>query len=230
MIQLQFITPSEAWVESLCAKDSAIVKVLSMKLDRSNQNISHFVDITSEKKSAEELKKQLRRSRSVTESNVTSLGKRRVVGIVTSNNCKVGLIIMKSSRKAGLLGIASALTVNNSQMNYKLYMKGEGIPEFLRSLRKRGISYKIAEVERLFTHNLLGPKQKRVLKSALERGYFDHPKRISKELLSKKLGLRANSVSEVLGKAEKKIIRESSEQLDTVDIRKKVRSNALAGF
>src|ERR1700730_11913089 len=141
MIELQFITPSEAWVESLCTKDSATVKVLSMKLD--NQNISHFVDITSEKKSAKELTKQLRRSRSVTKSAVTSLGKSRVVGVVTSNNCRVGLMIMKSNPKAGLLGIASALTVHNSLMNYKLYMKGAGIPEFLRSLRTRGISYKI---------------------------------------------------------------------------------------
>src|SRR5580704_4777132 len=114
MIELQFITPSEAWVESFCAKGRANVKVLSMKLD--NQNISHFVDISSEKKSAKELTKQLRRARSVTESTITGLGKSRVIGIVTSKNCRVGLTIMKSSPKAGLLGIASALTVNNSLM------------------------------------------------------------------------------------------------------------------
>jgi HTH DNA binding domain len=207
MIQLQFITPSEAWVQNLCAKGVAKVKVLSMKLDHSKQNISHLVDITSEKKSAKALTKQLRRSRSVIESNVTSAYRNRLVGDVTSNNCRVGLIIMKSNQKAGLLGIASASTVSHSLMNYKLYMKGGGIPEFLQSLHNGGISYKIFEIEKLFTLRTLSSKQKRVLKSALERGYFDNPKRISKELLSKKLGLQTSDVSETLRIAEEKIMR-----------------------
>ena|ERR1700733_3125663 len=104
MIRLEFITPSEDWVENLCAKDSVKVKVLSMKLDRSKQNISHLVDITSEKRSAKALTKKLRRSRSVIESKVSSINRNRVIGEVTSNNCKVGIIIMKSNRKAGTFG------------------------------------------------------------------------------------------------------------------------------
>ena len=53
MIQLQFIVTPESWIAGLCVKDSAVIKILSMKPDVSNRYVSHFVDITSEKTSAE---------------------------------------------------------------------------------------------------------------------------------------------------------------------------------
>jgi predicted DNA binding protein len=210
MIELHFIVPSERWIGNLYTNSSAKIKVLSMKLDDSKRNIIHFVDITSEKTSAEDLMKELESLYDVLGSEMSSLSTNRIVGAVTSNDCKVGMLIMSSKSKSkGGLFVGMATTENDSKMNYKLYIRGDKIPEFLQTLHEEGVSYKISEITKMISPNAITSKQSRLLKSALELGYYDHPKRISAEELTKTLGLMAGVVSETLRMAENKIIKRS---------------------
>jgi len=76
----------------------------------------------------------------------------------------------------------------------------------LQSLHEQGVVYKIAEIAKMNKSRALTSKQERVLKSALELGYYDYPKRISTEELSKVVGLAPSTISEILRRAEKRII------------------------
>ena len=193
LIQLQFIVTPESWIGNLCSKNSAKIKVLGIKLDDSQQNVAHLVEINSNKTSAADLRNKLRRTNNVIESDLTVLDKNRLLGAVTSNNCKIGLVLLKSYRKTGTLGIGAAVTKNDCQIGYKLYMRGEEIPEFFQSLHEGSVIYSISEIDKLSAPKALTSKQKRILKSALELGYYDIPKRISTEDLSKKMGLSASA-------------------------------------
>ncbi len=203
MIQLQFNVTPEAWINDLCKVDSATIRLLSMKAHDSDGNITHFVEITSEKTGAEELKRQLRVCKDITESDIAAVGSNRLVGAITSNDCVVCSLILHS-QTGYFLGPAS--TDGDCQITYKLFMNGEGIPKFLQSLHDRGIGYKIADIAKMSTTRALTAKQERVLKSALELGYYEYPKRISTEELSKIVGLAPSTVSEILRRAEKRII------------------------
>ncbi len=203
MIQLQFSVTPESWIDSLCHNESAIVRVLSMKPHDSDQNVTHFVEITSEAVNAEELKKQLRKCGDVTGSDVAAVGSNRLVGAVTSNDCIVCALILHS--QTGYF-IGPAATESDCQMTYKLFMNGEGIPSFLHSLYEQGIIYKIAEIAKMTASRALTSKQERVLKTALELGYYDYPKRVTTDELSKTVGLAPSTVSEILRRAEKRII------------------------
>jgi predicted DNA binding protein len=174
-----------------------------MKTAESNSDITHFVEITSDKASSEELRKYLKRCSDVTGNDVAAVGSNRLVGAVTSNHCQVCSMIIQS--QTGYF-IGPASTEDDCRITYKLFMNGEGIPNFLQSLHEKGIVYKIAEIAKMTPTRALTSKQERVLKSALELGYYDFPKRISTEELSKALGLAASTVSEILRRAEKRII------------------------
>jgi predicted DNA binding protein len=203
MIQLQFSVAPEFWINSLCQDDSATIRVLSMKGNNSDENVTHFVEITSDKTNAEELKKQLRRYNDITGSDIAAVGANRLVGAITSNDCIVCSLIIRS--QTGYF-IGPAATEKDCQMTYKLFMNGEGIPKFLQSLHDRGIVYKIADIAKMSTSRALTSKQERVLKSALELGYYEYPKKISTEDLSKVVGLAPSTISEILRRAEKRII------------------------
>ncbi|MFI5421180.1 MAG: helix-turn-helix domain-containing protein [Nitrososphaerales archaeon] len=204
MIQLQFTVAPEAWISDLCKKDSATVRILSMKADGAgSSNITHFVEITSDKTSAEDLTEQLHNLVDVTDSDVATVGENRIVGAVTSNDCKVCSIIMES-RNGYFVGPAT--TETDCQLNYKLFLNGDGIPGFLQSLHDKGILYKISEIAKMTPERALTSKQERVLKSALELGYYDFPKRISTEDLSRTLHLAPSTISEILRRAERRII------------------------
>ena len=203
MIQLQFTVTPESWIGGLCLKDSATIRILSMKAGDSQRNVTHFVEITSNKVSAEDLTRELRRSVDVTESDIATVGANRVVGAVTSNDCTVCSLIMES--KTGYF-IGPATTEIDCQLSYKLFMSGEGIPGFLQSLHDNGVLYKISEIAKMTPARALTSKQERVLKSALEMGYYDYPKRVSTEDLSKALDLAPSTISEILRRAERRII------------------------
>jgi predicted DNA binding protein len=51
-------------------------------------------------------------------------------------------------------------------------------------------------------------RQEFILKTALELGYFDYPKRIDLKGLSERLGISYTTISEILRRAERKIIGE----------------------
>lgn len=203
MIQLQFSVEPETWIEDLCHGSLATVRVLSMKTNDSDGRITHFVEITSDRVSAEELKKVLGKCGDVTESDIAAVGSNRLVGAVTSRDCIVCSLILQSQN--GYF-IGPATTENDCQLTYKLFMNGEGIPNFLQSLHDKGVVYRIAEIAKMSTKRALTSKQEKVLKSALELGYYEYPKRISTEDLSKAVGLAPSTISEILRRAEKRII------------------------
>lgn len=204
MIQLQFIVPPEGWIQSLCRAEFATVKVLSMKIQsQETGNVTHFVDIVSEKVGAETLVKELSKSPDVIESDMARVGSNRLVGAVTSKECKVCPIIMDS--KTGYF-IGPAVSDHDCQMSYTLFMSGEAIPKFLQSLHSNGIEYRISEISKMIPKRALTAKQERVLKSALELGYYDFPKRITTEELANSLQAAPSTVTEILRRAERRVI------------------------
>jgi predicted DNA binding protein len=82
----------------------------------------------------------------------------------------------------------------------------EALTDLLDKLKREKIDVKIvrltsvADVETLTTH------QRSIVQMALEEGYFDYPRRISLRQLAKKAGVSSATVSEVLRRAEKKIL------------------------
>ncbi len=203
MIQLQFLVPSESWIKSLCENDLATVKILSMKVESSDDQVTHFVDIVSDKVDSQKLVEELRNSPSIVQSDVATVGSNRVVGAVTSRECKVCTVIMDS--KSGYF-VGPAVSEHDSQMSYKLFMGGDAIPKFLQILHTKGIDYKISDISKISAKRALTPKQEKVLKSALELGYYDFPKRISTEQLAKAVGSAPSTVTEILRRAERRII------------------------
>ena len=72
-------------------------------------------------------------------------------------------------------------------------------------LASKGINYKITELSHLSTKNLTA-RQEQIAKIALEFGYFEFPKKIGIEDLSRRLGISAGNLSEILRRAEKNIL------------------------
>jgi predicted DNA binding protein len=203
VIQLQFSTPPESWIGALCRDDAAVVKVLSLKQQGGSKQVTHFVDIYSDRTSSDTINEDLHKLSDVSESELAKVGSNRLVGTITSKNCKVCLAIMETN-----LGyfIGPAETGDDCNVNYKLFMDGDGIPVFLQALHSKDVNYKITDISKLAPKKALTPKQEKVLKTALELGYYDFPKRVTTEQLSDTLGISPSTIAEILRRAEKKII------------------------
>ncbi len=204
MIQLQFSTDSEGWVEELCNGREATIKVMSVKAQDSRGSVTHFVDISSESATAEDITQELKKSRRVTDTDLARVGANRVIGSVTSVDdggvCKA---LVESNTNTF---IAPACTEEHCQMVYKLFVSGNGLPIFLQKLHDGGVVYKIGDLSPLSSEKGLTARQQKILRSALELGYYDFPKRISTIQLADAIGIKAGTVSEILRRAEKNVI------------------------
>jgi len=82
----------------------------------------------------------------------------------------------------------------------------EELKKLLRELSENGYSVRVLKVLKLSKRELLTPKQERILLIALEAGYFDYPRKIGLRRLAKELNLSPSSLSEIIRRAERKII------------------------
>jgi predicted DNA binding protein len=195
---------AENWIEKLCRDRFALIKVLSIKAEDHADRITHFVDISSDKATAEELSRELGALSDITESDLARVAVNRVIGSVTSNDCVVCKALIESKTNTF---IAPGSTEDDCQMNYKVYISSDGLPIFLQRLHKEGVVYKIEDLSPLTSSRGITPRQQKVLKSALELGYYDFPKRISTEHLANTLGIKSGTVAEILRRAEKNVIK-----------------------
>jgi predicted DNA binding protein len=204
VIQFQFQAETENWIESLCNRSSATIKVMSLKPDADeNGYVTHFVEISSDTTSADEITYDLKNSSNVQSSDLAKVRPNSVIGTVTSKGCGVCSALVESNSNCF---IAPAQTSEDCKMSYKLFISGQGLPTLLQKLHQRGIIYKISDVSPLSTKKRMTSRQEKVLRSALELGYYEYPKRINTEELANILKIRSSTLSEILRRAEKNIV------------------------
>lgn len=204
MIQLQFSALAENWIEKLCHDLLASIRVMSVRAEEGRQDqITHFVDISSENATADNLSRRVGSYSDITETDLARVGANRVIGSITSNDCIVCRALVETKTNTF---IGPAITEEDCRMNYKIYISGGGLPIFLQRLHKKGVDYKIGDLSPLSSTKGITTRQQKVLRSALELGYYDFPKRITTEELASKLGVSAATVAEILRRAEKNVI------------------------
>lgn len=103
--------------------------------------------------------------------------------------------------------LISATTDKNGWVEWKLVMDEKAqLQKLVEILRKRKINSNLISIQPVDDKESLTPRQERIIKTALERGYYDFPKRIGIRELAKMFEISTASVSETLRRGQKKII------------------------
>lgn len=84
----------------------------------------------------------------------------------------------------------------------------ENVRTFLNQLVKKGVAFKTVRQQTLRWNGILTHRQEMVLRTALENGYFDYPRKVDIRALATQLGVSPATVSETLRKSLKKVVRE----------------------
>jgi predicted DNA binding protein len=177
---------------------------MSLKPDAGeNGYVTHFVEISSDTTSADEITDDLKNSSNVQASDLAKVSPNSVIWAVTSKGCGVCSALVENNSNCF---IAPAQTGEDCKMSYKLFLSGQGLLTLLQKLHQRGIIYKISDVSPLSTKKKMTSRQEKVLRSALELGYYEYPKRINTEELANILKIRSSTLSEILRRAEKSVV------------------------
>lgn len=203
MIEVHFLVDTpENWVKAMNQGHSALIKIMDAKPSMNTQAVQDFVEVTSNKVSADQLIYTIGSSKDIKDADLVRLGPHTVMGTVTTQNCPV------CSTLSGLnCSLLSAITKEDNTMEWKLLLSGDDtLKKVTDRLESQHVGFKILQLSHLNSINDLTTRQEQIVKLALEMGYFEFPKKIRLEELSERLGISAGTLSEILRRAEKKIL------------------------
>ena len=135
---------------------------------------------------------------------VKIIDQNRITAIIDAHNCPVCSAIVKfdiflTNAHSHPSGDVSMVFLSPDLQTFS---------EFLGFLKRDGMSYIIVRKSDIDMKPQITARQEVILKTALELGYFDYPKRIDLKGLSERLGISYTTISEILRRGERKIIGE----------------------
>lgn len=189
------------WIRHAILEDSAQVRIMDVKMPK--RGVTHnLVEVSSEKMRPEKLVSHLRQQSGVLASDLSKVGKDRVIGTVTTHNCPV------CSTFSGVdCFLISAGTREDGKMEWELLLSGdENLKTLCRRLDRNNVRYEIVKVTHRLQKREITSRQEQILRIALDLGFFEFPKRIGLEELSSRLGISPGTLSEILRRAEKHVL------------------------
>lgn len=203
-IVLQLQAP-QTWVSEVATKHPSTVRILDCKPAESRDGIRQLVEVTSNPEALDEVVRDVKTSPLVKEAYVVETKKGRIVGSLLTESIFCGVVMGSNAFCRTCLFQSKAKP--DGTVEWTLAFTGrEALTELLDRLKQKKVDVKILRLTSIADIDSLTVHQKDIVRVALEEGYFDYPRRITLRHLAKKAGVSASTLSEVLRRAEKKIL------------------------
>lgn len=99
--------------------------------------------------------------------------------------------------------------VRNGEMTLETTIPQQTLSDLGDTLDKFGIQYTVDRIQQdVEFDSLLTERQHRILDEAIERGYYDTPRRITLVDLAEDLGIAKSTCSDILHRAEERVLKE----------------------
>jgi len=123
-------------------------------------------------------------------------------------------LLLLPARDSGI-PLEMPVEIRDGTVEWDLTAPRERLSELSQQLDQFDISYQVQYVrEQLDEEQLLTERQRRLVTSALDAGYYDTPRETSLTQLADGLGIAKSTASETLHRAEEKIVKDYAESLD----------------
>ncbi len=195
------ISPPQNWIGEVTASHKAVVRITDVKYGGLAHGIQDFVEISTSSP-PEDIVNRVKSSKTVIRSDLQEVDGGKVVGAVTTDSCPVCRAI------SGIdCSLVSATSVGDRSILWELLVTDDAaLNALLERLVSDGVSFEVRKKRKLKSRKELTTRQEEILKMAFELGYFDFPKKIKLDDLSRRLGISSSTLAEILHRAEKHIM------------------------
>jgi predicted DNA binding protein len=203
-IVLQLKAP-QTWLSEITSKHPTTIRILDCKPSETKDGVRQLVEVSADQGQLDKIVNDMKSSPLVKEAYVVQTKRGRMLGSLLTESAFCGTI-MRTEAFCRSCFFHSKANPDGTVEWTLAFNKREALTELLDRMKKEQVDVKIlklssvADVENLTSH------QRSLVETALEEGFFDYPRRITLRELSKKMGISASTASEVLRRAERKIL------------------------
>ncbi|MHB1708626.1 MAG: helix-turn-helix domain-containing protein [Thermoplasmataceae archaeon] len=198
-IEIKFKTPA-SWISSLVETHSARIKIRDIR--RSEEGVKDLVEIFSPMGKIQGVSSDLVNQKMTQDRHFTMVDDSHATAIVDANGCAICSTILNWD-----LFLVEANSDDYGDVIMRWLVPDENTASgFLSRLEEDGVKFELVKKRNLSKRGDITARQEFVVKTALDLGFFDYPKKVNLEGLSKRLNVSYVTLAEILRRAEKHII------------------------
>jgi hypothetical protein len=116
-------------------------------------------------------------------------------------------VICRASNDAAIICLECPLNSEVQPASWRfIARKASDLRQILASMEREGIKTRVEDIAPLEPKPALTGRQKEIMATAVAQGYFEFPRKISLTELSKLVGIKPSTLSEILRGAERRIM------------------------
>jgi hypothetical protein len=202
--------PHECWVAKLISKyKDLVIRIIDVKSDNQNGGLRQLFEITAPSELIEKIAKEIKHDDTLRDVKLVISKTGRIYGSV-----KVTHLLPCGLAETSDCFLRAITTNIGGEVEWHVVGKASSYKRLMNRLQEKGMDVKISSLHRVKNDRMLTGRQEVIVKTALDLGYFDCPKNISIEELAEMLDITPATLSEILRKGIKKILKEYYSQND----------------
>jgi predicted DNA binding protein len=162
------------------------------------------VEIEVEPDRSEKMLEELRSNPAVKDEDLIMIGPGRIKGAITTDEC-LGCC---SAIGTGVFQISGVMDRDGRIVQTVVAGDRETIERMVSNMEEHGHDVTLVKLATLETDEVLTSRQEDILRYAMEKGYYDDPKRITLVELAREFDVSNSTVSEMLRKSQRKLMGE----------------------
>ncbi len=189
------------WVCSFVEKypEARLVVIDCKALERS-KSVQHLFEIVAPPHLTNTLVKDIHSDPALYDVELISLKTGRVYGSIKIRNHVCGFAKMRG------LHLKSAHSAADRTVEWNIMGDNRSFRQLMKELESEGVQTTVLKLKSFNGTTVLTAKQELILKMALEKGYFDYPKKTHLEDLAAITGTTPASLTEILRKGVRKVL------------------------
>jgi hypothetical protein len=207
-ITLRIRPPPHSWVIELLQYYPAKVEILDCK-PVSEEKVNEIFEIKCNPKHVREIEEVLKKSQYIDYFEIFTIDaqKGRIYGTLRTSHCSVCRLFAKSSEC--FLGSA-IYDVEEKYVKWSLIANMTLVEEIIKRLSENGVEVHIDKITKIISEDDKSPaltlNQEKILRLAWKLGFFDFPRKLTLQDLSRVLNLSPATVSECLRTGLRKML------------------------
>lgn len=197
------VDPPHSWIKRIVDKYPVTIRLLDCKALLDQEGVEELFEMTGHEDLSDKVIEDLRRDDYVLDVDVIRGKTGRLIGSVKTRKCTA----CRRFATADCF-IISATTRPEGKIEWIILGSGHAIPRLLKRLEEDGVKVEVVRISSLEDQSALTARQEQILQIALEKGYFDFPKRAHIRELAKLLDISTATLAEILRRGQKRVLTE----------------------
>jgi predicted DNA binding protein len=197
------ITPPQSWIKRVTAEFPSIIRVLDCRSLPDGEGVQELFEVTSAADLSEKIVDYLRQDSYVYDIDIVKAEQGRIVGSLKTHKCTA----CKTFAAADCF-LVSATSKPDGKLEWAILGNDTMVKSLMQELENQKVTGEVVKIFKIKDEEELTARQENILQIALEKGYFEFPKKITLRQLAKVLDISPATLTEILRRGQKRVLQE----------------------